>query len=55
MSTGLPDFLCLAVDTHNLDERQSWVLCDKPQGHDGDHGNDKFTWPKRQPITEDTT
>lgn len=36
---------CLAVDMHNRDTRTHHLLCDKLAGHDGDHGNNQFTWP----------
>ena len=38
---------CLAVDYHNLDYRSSFILCHRPEGHEGDHGNRDFTWPRK--------
>ena len=45
---------CLAVDQHNLDGRATHILCHKPDGHDGDHGNDRYTWPRRPLENGDT-
>lgn len=36
---------CLAVDFHNTRPRSSHLLCHRPCGHDGDHGNARYTWP----------
>lgn len=38
--------MCLAVDMTNVNvTRTTYILCNKPKGHDGDHGNERFTWP----------
>ena len=41
-----PDY-CLAVDMHNDRSLGLYMLCSKEKGHDGDHGNERFTWPAR--------
>ena len=42
------DLPCLAVDPGA--NRYTHLVCSRVVGHDGDHGNDRFTWPQECPA-----
>ena len=37
--------LCLSVNMHDLD-RDHHILCEKPEGHDGNHASGGYVWPQ---------